>query len=238
MVKLGTYCNECIFCKDNQCKLGKLEKFKERGTEVVYDEDGPKVGRVCVYRRDAEWASNIADNHHWYALDEVYISGSIVVKARSIDGLRSTIDKLNVIPKIGNFLIIILHDESLSTKDVKECASNIALSEYQCIKTFLDGPEATNEAFRRCKNGYLFIIDSEKDFDPEMTKKVNHLVNDELFQILHIEPIDGNQSVTAAIVFKYFNGDIVKPIGEKIKEMGGESMVMTWEDVNEHYNWP
>lgn len=233
MVKLGTVCNECVFYKD-KCDLGMLEKFKERGAEIQMHDDGPRIARICPYRRTPEWSKDLA-YPSFQVYSEVYITGSIVIKARSVDGLISTIDNLNRIPKIGSFLIVVMHDDSIAISDVKRCASRIVFSEYQCVKTFLDGPDALNEAFKRCKNGYLFILDSEKEFDIEMIDKVNFIVNEELFQLLHIEPIDENQSVTSAIMYKYLNGDIIKPIGEKIKEMGGESMIMTWEEVNDYY---
>ena len=69
--EIHTSCGDCTFeissgATQTSCELGRIEKYRDRGAEIieVYDGSGKEFfvinERICVYHRDKEWASNFA----------------------------------------------------------------------------------------------------------------------------------------------------------------------------------
>ena len=231
MAKLGTYCHRCGFLEDNQCTIGYLDAFKAAGATVTQGAEGPVIDRVCVARRDQEWIENhsLEDLH-----DEMYIRGSVMILVKSLEGLKNTLEKLRQIPKIERFSIIVVNtmDESC-----REFCEDIDFAEYLYIKTFLDDEgEITHDAFKRTKNGFLFILDSEENFDSQMIEKLNKAVNKDLKQVIHVKGRSGgHQSATISVLFRHVKGSLGMDISEKIeqiaKEQGVKFKVHDWGEL-------
>lgn len=244
MVKLGTYCINCGFYdpSDKSCDVGYLDKFKKTDVDIHNNglNDSPIIDRVCPARRDPEWVDeNGVDLEK--LKDEMYLFGTILIVANSLVGLRSTLNSLSTIDHISNFKFLIVHKEDITIKDVEEECSKITYTEYRCIQSFNDTDERMLfDSFRQSKNGYLFIIDSDKDFDHKMIDKINHAVNNNLTQVMHVEGDGYHQSVTLSLLYKHFKGDLLVPIGQKLREISEEQSiepkVFTWEQINEQYS--
>lgn len=249
MVRLGTFCNECCFYqKDSKtCYRGYLDTFKNRNAEIQWEEDGPKIDRVCPSRRTIEWS----DGKNLIQCDklvneELYIKGSIILICNDINNLSKTLESLDNIDKIENFNIIVAHEDSIQLNDVaKLCNEKISNTTFSCIKNYeQDVKYILFESFRKsAKNGYVFILDCDKDFDRQMFKKINNLVNHDMYRLLHVNGVDNtiHQQVTMSGIYKWLKGDILYSISDKINEIADQQktdpQIMTWDEINEIYNY-
>lgn len=249
MVKLATFCQECSFysCGSGKCQTGALEKFIQIGTQVEYTSDEnryPVIPRICPYRRtDLQHEEFDGEDYLAHVVtNEVYIAGSIVLIAENLDDLQRTIDRLSQVKRIDRFKIVVAHPSSLMAKDVMQvCNDCLTFTEYTCVKSWLAEPQQIIlEAFKRSKNGYMFILDASKDFDVLMIDKLNKLVNIELMPVLHVKPVDDSyhQSVTMSVIYRTLNGDCGLRVSEKIEEIMQEenvsSKILTWEQIDEY----
>jgi hypothetical protein len=243
MVKLATFCQECCFYSNEKCATGALDKFVSMNTPVEYTDQGPIVTRVCPYRRtEAQKSSSRSEDYLQEVMNEIHITGSIVLIAQSEQDLRTAIVKLSQVREINRFKIVVTHSTVLLAKNVLEiCQELLTFTNYVCVKSLLHEPQQIiMEAFKRSKNGYLFILDASKDFDVLMIEKLNTLVNVRLIPVLHVKPVDDSyhQSATMSVIYKALNGDWGLRVSEKIEEIMQEedvrSKVLTWEEVNEH----
>ena len=68
---IHTPCLGCTFMTNEEhkqigCQVGRIEKYREQGADVidVYDDNGNEFfvvnDRLCVYKRDKEWAKGIS----------------------------------------------------------------------------------------------------------------------------------------------------------------------------------
>jgi len=245
-LKLATVCRKCSFYepKTQDCSIGILERFKRVGAEVTQsiDGEGPVIHRVCQYRRTDNSYPDDPNLKIAKLNEEVYIRGCIIVIAEDEDSLVRTARSLSRVTGISRFKIVVAHSQMKASKVQDICEQEISFTDFSCVKCFVFEPERIiNEAFKRARNGYIFVVRSSMETDPLMIEKVNHLINLKLERVLHIEPIDDSyhMAVTAALAYKAFRGDIGAAIAEKIRgvqSQGSESFVRTWEDVNELYS--
>jgi len=248
MVRLGTYCNQCCFFNFNnkECFRGLLDIYKDNGATIQVNDDNVIIDRVCMSRRTYDWLGDMTlEQASTKASNEIYIHGSIILVSSSLDHLRKCLETLKTIKNISKFKLIITHSSAIRSSDVLNlCDSLVDYTEFICMKTFISEPEViTYEAFKRANNGYIFILDTSKDFDPLFIDKVNHTVNIKLHRLLHVEPIDEayHQSVSMAIIYKVLKGDIGLSISSKINELVENQdnkfdQIKTWGQINEQYS--
>lgn len=248
MVRLGTFCNECCFYNNDSktCYRGYLDRFKQRNAEIQWEDDGPKIDRVCPSRRTLEWQDGKDLQQCSIEVDKtLYIKGSIILLCDSLDELNSMCTKLNNIKNINNFNIIVAHDDKIELNNVaKVCSDKITNTKFSCVKNYKDNTQyILFESFRKsAKNGYVFILNANKDFDENMFDKINSIVNHELYRLLHVEGLNNgiHQQVTMSSVYKLLKGDLVYSLSDKIKEMAAaqnsDPQIMTWEQIDEIYN--
>lgn len=247
MAKLGTFCSECCFYDNEKkdCVIDCHSSFKARNAEFVWEEDGPKIDRVCPYRRTKEWeVDKSLSERATLVREEVYIKGTIILQVGSIEDLDKTLEILSKVPKIDNFKILISHTFSTKSSDVKRvCEGKLDFAKYCCISHVEDSTEMqTYRSLKEVQNGYVFVLDCSKDFDASCIEKLNHFIYKKLFRVLHVEGLDGttHQSVTLASVYKWLKGDTQCQMGQKLKEVAdfeeGDSLVVNWKEIHEEYS--
>jgi len=243
--ELGTHCKECFFLsEDKKCKYGILDRFIETGAKTNLDSEGnPSVSRICQYERDSEWAKNKTEEEQLSALkEEMYIRGSILLIAKNKESLIETIKKLNKQAFVTNFNFIIIYDNIKSSDMLEICGNNIK-SEYICNKVtfFESNAYYIYKNVKYFKNGFLFILECEKDFDDLLIDKVNNVINNKLLRILHVSNnADLHESVNMIHIYKWLKGDLQIPMRDKLRNITNEeqteSQIFTWKEVNEHYS--
>jgi hypothetical protein len=248
-LKLGTDCKECIFFENsNECRLGKLDKFKNQGVLIEDFDDKYMIDRVCNFRRIPEWrASKSMQECMSIATDEVKIRGTIVITAKNIDDLDKCVSKLSKAKLVENFSIIICHHSDFKVKEVHEYINaqdyfnkiiGIRINEVSTHKGeihFLD------EAIKRSLNGFIFHIDSAKEFDINILDKINHYLYNEMGRLVYVPP-DENEGVLVvmAVIYQMLKGNKFYDFQKKLKTLSEHqnisSQIVTWDDINEKYN--
>lgn len=242
MVKIGTSCSKCCFFTDNtKCEHGLHEVFLDRGAEIFSDESGVEIDRICQYRRGNDWQNEkTLSDRISICKDEIYIKGTILLISDNKSDLENTIDKLNKLPRIENFKFVILYT-NIKSKELLEVCGNKIKSEYKLIiNTASDLNLAIYRSIKYAKNGYLFILDSKKEFIDNIIDKVNSFVNKKMYRLLHIEPTDKyHQSVSMVHLYKYVKGDMGISFSEKLKnisiEENSDAQVFSWGEINAEY---
>lgn len=244
MVKLGTFCEDCCFYdkeKEN-CKHGLIEVFKNRGAEILWENSCPKIDRVCQYKRQLDWESDKTDEEKIELCKrEVYLTGTIILIANDSQKLLDSILKLNAYQHIDEFKIIIIY-KGIAYKDMLDVCGNNLKSNYRCVKITNDEIEfQIYKALKFAKNGYLFILDTNKSFDENLIEKVNYFVNKKMFRLLHIRGTDKlHESVSMIHLYKWLKGDLETNFGDKLKDISqqenSDNQVSNWKEVNEQYS--
>lgn len=242
MAILGTYCGNCCFCEKEpfSCQLNLLETFAARGARI--DKENLTIDRICQYKRPSAW--NVDKPHEERMLlcqDDVYISGTIVLIANKQENLESTILKLNKNNNIDKFTFIVIYSDMQYINVFNICGNTIR-GKYRLIHA-IDKNISMQilKSLSSARNGYLFILDTNLDFDDHMIDKVDHVVNKKLFRLLHIPgSSDLHQSVSMIHLYKYIKGDLQLPFKEKIIDIAGQensdTQILTWEQINAEYS--
>ncbi|MCW4039972.1 MAG: hypothetical protein NWE83_04365 [Candidatus Bathyarchaeota archaeon] len=239
MAQLATFCKGCCFYNQEEkcCETGYLDKFKECGSKIEWTEDGPVILRVCPSRRPLDWEHKDDADIMNRLRDEMFIYGSVLVIAKSTEGLITTIDRLSETPNIHKFNIVVVYQDGL--KGIGQlCQEKITFTDFVSVRSYLDEiNEVVFDASRRAKNGYLITLDSEKDFDVNMLNVLNSAVNNKLKKVLHVVGTDGlHQSATMCLLYKWLKGNLMVDMASKIQEMARtqnlESQVFTWGELH------
>ena len=113
MVRIGTYCSDCCFYNnfEKKCQHNILDIFEKDGSNILWDEAGPCVDRICQYKRLDEWVikNNITNTQDKIALckSEIYLKGTVILLADNLDSFINTINKLNRIENINYSYLVI-----------------------------------------------------------------------------------------------------------------------------------
>ena len=231
MVKLGTSCKDCYNFNSDEKTCGKdlYTVFKERNAEITVLEDDVTIDRICPYKNKTDSPNK-----------DPYIFGTVMILADNLDNLKSTLDEINKNKGIENFKILILYKGLKYHEMLPVCIEKIH-SEYRLVYMATnDIPFQVYKAVSFAKNGMLFIVDSNKKVEPDMIDKVNHLINNKLYRVLHIHNNDEiHQSVSMIHIYKWIKGHLGETMSFKLKDISdkeqSDSQVYTWKEVNEQY---
>lgn len=245
MAGMITNCGECYFYnhKIRKCEHGLLKMFHDRNAKIEFIDSNPIIDRICQYKRSQEWAINNEniDNKLNLCKSEVYIKGTIVIITNNIKDLEFSIKKLSINKNIKNFKFIILYKNITYNNILAVCGNNINIK-YKLIQYVDDNIKyQIYKSLKHAINGYLFIIDSSKEFDCDLIDKVNNIVNNKLFRLLHIIGSDGiHESISMIHIYKWLKGDLEIDFKDKLydisKQESSDAQVFTWKEVNEQYS--
>lgn len=246
---LKTICSECCFFDKNKdddgiiCHHNLFHILNERNTTITIDDTQCVIDRICPYYRKLDWESNLnIDEKKKLCQQSVYIMGSIILLTKDEHDLKNALEILHSYQHIDRFEILVICTGK--TQPVINFIKEMNL-EYECIKLI----NPTNESIRlaiyqqsaKLKNGFLFILECDKDIDNDILDKVNYIVNKQLFRLLHIPPTTGlHQSVSMTHLYKYLKGDLQEDYENKITAIANEenlpTPILSWKEINEYYN--
>ena len=232
---IGTYCHNCCnFEPPDNCKLDLLTMFKKRSAKIFESvtEDGKKqfgIDRVCPYFNIDELSSDIK------------LKGTILLIADDVKQLEQTVDKLETMGVENNFNLLVMY-KKMKMADLLRVCGNTKF-DYKCsLCTVNDISYAVyKSACKYGKNGYLVILECDKDFDTDIINKVNYMIYHKMFRVMHVSnPNILHESVSMLHIYKYIKGDLgeesfSKKLDTIAEEEQTESQNFTWEFVNEQY---
>ena len=252
--------------KQTGCEIGRLDKFISLGTDIEEAENEKKeefyvIRRLCNAYRNEEWGEYWKDKNKRLKKELAIRTNFVIIlnEEHSIDNLEHTCTQIalqedceasrvvtiNNSTKLDNFDIIHkLHEIYGGYSD-----QTAYLSKEQDGTTFTHaymvdkGSEfnlCLKVAFQHMVNGYYTVFHAGKDVPRDFVKRINKMVNEEMMQVLMVEPKDGSSDgvVMSVALHKYMQTlyeketlniyEVAKDMGEK---QGFSNLFITWEDV-------
>jgi hypothetical protein len=243
MEKAKTKCENCIFRKDKSCSLGRLEKFKENGAEVVYENDSAIVtGRFCSALRTKEWSLG-KDKYNLEIIlrSELLTTHEVIIYGNKFDEnlCKKTIESLNKMLLKPKKVIFCLNDESEKVYPIIKLL-NASGFEFRVDKINYDERGLVqNKLFaldisaNKCESTHFIIIEQGEELDEELFANVDEAINEKLIRFIKVnykntavyntsiyKKLLGNSPVTESFLLEEENGEkktILFNIDEKIK---------------------
>ena len=253
---LTTSCKDCVFSeKDDKtqtgCSLNRIEKFKEQGTYVVEAEDLEEnefyvIESWCNAYREEGWAEGTDDIHAQVKKEYELRIGYIVIvdEDTAVDyenGLKKTLDSINAQSIPAHYVRIINKSPDDHVKVITASTKIIGGQDFDykitsMLKKDSSDEEAIDEVFTKIKNGFYLTVRSGHELRPDLTKNLNHAINENLFKVGYVDGYDEiNGRVVQAAIHKYLNGSVVKPLKEKMLEISEaeskRSLIYTWDEI-------
>lgn len=230
MPKIGMSCKDCTFnIKENEeqtsCQLGILDTIKKKSSKCEIVDGDYQFDRVCNFRTTEEKTKE-------KILKEKYIRFHFIIVDTNIDKTLSILDSI----------------EDLVTEDNRVCVATIenfkALSlkignkpNYFITNSFDEDKtvfEYMDDTFNKIKNGYTIVLHEDDKISKEDLDKVNGFINIKMNRLALIE---NSPFVVNNVIFKMLKGNKYTSFKDKLVELQQEqeidSMVFTWEDINE-----
>ena len=270
-----TSCAACCFADYEGktqvgCELGRIEKFQEGGTRVIEAEDGEKefyvVHRMCNFYREEEWAEYWKDKEKRVKKENA-VRVSFIVPVNeddTLEGLQKTLLSIAMQEEFEAVKVITMNNST--NKDnfdiihkLHEVFGSYAeqtsyLNKSEEGTTFVGGSMVEKSAdfwtlleasFAFAVNGYYAVFNCGTEVSSDFLKRINHAINENLKQVLMIEPFDegSHDGLTiSCALHKYLSGskdtsnfEISQPIDEKIrtisKTQGFDNLIIRWEDL-------
>jgi len=224
-----TICRDCAFSvyegeTQTACSIGKIDKFKEQGAEVleVYDETNKEFyvvkGRVCVFWRGGEWKKKHASRKDWEGIVNketmVRMSANIYLDKKStLKDLDKTVTSLQKgVLKPTQLTIINNHSpiEKLILARVgmksgfKWRIENIQddgkSDRYRCIDIAIRKTSAKD-----CN--YYFVFNGGKVVPKDFIVDINKSLNVDMNRFLALKGNNGNGDVGQIHMHKQMGGN-------------------------------
>lgn len=255
---LTTSCKDCVFSEKEEktqtgCSLNRIEKFKDRGVFVVEAEDLEEnefyvIESWCAAYREAPWKEGVDDIHAKVREEyEVKVGYLVIADEESITDyptkLQKTLDSILAQSVSPRYMLMVnkVPDEHVNIiQSTIEVMDGVDF-EYKITSMFEEGStddEAIDEVFNKVKNGFYMVVKVGHELRPDLTKKLNHSINEELCRVAYIDGYDGvNGRTTQAAIHKHLNGNVLKPLKEKLEEVSSfeekSNLTYTWEDIDQ-----
>lgn len=248
MAGLMTRCNGCCFfnSEDGSCKQKLHDVFREANAKVETIDGVCLIDRICQYRREDDWESDLSlEDKIKTCRDEVYISGTIILIADNKDSLIDAIDELIAssehLPTIGDHFKFIILYKNISYNELLVICGN-SFEQYKLINYLTDDiAYHIHQSLKHARNGYMFILDCNKNIDGSIIDKINNVVNIQLMRLLHVPGSDGlHESVSMIHIYRWLKGDLGVSFEAKLLDISlqeeSDSQILTWKEVNEKYS--
>ena len=269
-----TSCAVCCFAEYEGktqvgCELGRIEKFQEKGTKVVEAEDGEKefyvIHRMCNCYREQDWAE-YWKNKKKRVLKENAVRVNFIVPINeddTLEGLEKTLLSIATQEEFEAVKVITMNNSNKDNFDIvhklHEVFGSYAeqtsyLNKSEEGTTFVGGSMVEKSSdfwtlleasFAFVVNGYYSVFNCGTEVPLDFLKTINRAINENLEQVLMIEPFDESSHdglTISCALHKYLSGskdmtnfEISQPIDEKVRKVAKmqefDSLIVKWEDL-------
>ena len=263
-LKVTTSCKECFFAEyignsQVDCKMGMIDKFKEKGykleieSDTVLDEDGNKSDikyytseKICHFYRTKEW-SNLKTDHVNQAKEEVQISVDIILildKECKFEDFQDSIDRIKnqENKKISQLIVVQYIDNRISELDIlghlKILGEDTTFQLISMTDLVIDDFFAVDYVFRNCKSSYYSVFKAGFKIPKNFVNQLNVMIYEDLEGLPFIEP-DKDKDINGYTVQRYLHealqGNAKALLSDKIKEFaentGSKEFLVKYSDV-------
>jgi hypothetical protein len=230
MSKIGMSCRGCTFnIKENEeqtsCQLGMLDTIKTKSSKCEIVDGDYQFDRVCNFRTTEEKTKE-------EILKERYIRFHFIIVDTDIDKTFSILDSIEDLVTEDNRVCL------TTTENFKALSLKIGNKPNYFITNSFDEDktvfEYMDDTFNKIKNGYTIVLHEDDKISKENLDKVNEFINIKMNRLALIE---NSPFVVNNLIFKMLKGNKDASFKDKIVELQQEqeidSMIFTWEDIDE-----
>ena len=230
MPKIGMSCKDCTFnIKENEeqtsCQLGILDTIKTKSSKCEIVDGDYQFDRICNFRTTEEKTKE-------EILQEKYIRFHFIIVDTNIDKTFSILDSIEHLLTEDNRVCV------ATTENFKALSLKIGNKPNYFITNSFDLDKTVfqymDDTFNKIKNGYTIVLHEDDKISKEDLDKVNEFINIKMNRLALIE---NSPFVVNNIIFKMLKGNKDLSFKDKIVELQEQqeidSMIFTWEDINE-----
>tara|TARA_R110002110_G_scaffold37253_6_gene123267 strand:- start:6082 stop:6978 length:897 start_codon:yes stop_codon:yes gene_type:complete len=233
-----TSCKNCVFSIENEegnqtgCKLGRIEKYRERGVTIVEarNEESEFYGieTWCNAYRGEPWgiANKDEDLISLVKLETTPNVSFIVLVKDSVDGFEKTIDSILNQNEAKTARIVVAHGGREADVDylelIHKCNDLLGGKidyKVQNLMPDMSQEEIIDEAFDNLVNGYYSIVECGKEVPEDLIQVLHRNLHDELKNVGLVKAHDGINGLTVqCVLHKFLVGNNGASIETKLKE--------------------
>ena len=256
---MHTPCLGCAFMINEEqkqvgCQVGRIEKYQERGADVidVYDDNGNEFfvinDRLCVYKRDKEWAKGVSKKQRVTEVERElrlkYHAMVIYDYKHDVEDLFKTMESIDSQNNPPIVVTIINRRTNVAQKDLVKL---LTAKDYKNIEwrlqTFFDNDatnrECTDLVIDNTKYEYkvLFYITFRSGFEVPLTvsDEIQKYVVQDMNNLAYAYPNkeENGEIVNINMHLKHAGNTFNIPIVEKLKEFeeGVKPYIHNIEDI-------
>lgn len=247
-----TSCRDCVFATkvgvtQTGCELNRIDKFRERGTNVIEAEDLDDNEFFVIYEwcnayREQDWKDTHGDPIKQIKKELSVKLGYIVIitnKNSDREDFKKTIDSIIA---VGNpHYVVVANWSDVSHPEVvintKFLLDDLEV-DYQAVNIHEDeitNLEIIDHAFVYVKNGFYSVIESGQEVKPDIQDTLSRAINDEFKTVAFVDGYDGVNGLTVqAVIHKHLFGNYEKSLKEKIEGISkeeGTKVLYSWEEL-------
>jgi len=224
-------CKDCIFnIKEDDvqvsCELGILDNIKKKSSQCEVVDGDYQFDRVCQFKTKEEKTKEDV-------LKERYLRFNFIIVDTNLDKTLATLDSVEDLVTEKNSVVV------ATVENVKTLTSKVSGKiNYNTTHYFEDGRDVfqyMDDALPKLKNGYTVVLHEDDEISREDLDKINEFVNIKMNKLALIE---NSPFIINTVIYKMLRGNkggvsFKDKMVELQKEQEIDSMIFTWEDVDE-----
>lgn len=192
-----TKCEDCVFEKDLECTLGKMDLFTQNGGTIQVKNGHVFIsGRQCNFKRDNNWYLKYKDNIDEQLTIESNIKYGIIINSSSFENLTKAIDftlQQSILPQS---IYVVYNKTDLINRlvDIQDLLTStklkwslkrpleVAKHEFDFINEYISTGVV--------KEGYILYIQDKNIPQSNLIQKINYSINVLLKQVMVYRDFD------------------------------------------------
>ena len=230
MSVIGTSCKDCVFNvnengQQTSCQLGLLDTIKIKSSQCEIVGGDYEFDRVCNFKSTDEKTKE-------EILKEKYTRFNFIIIDENLDKTLSILDTIkNLVTENNTVVVTTVENSDVLISKLKH-KKNYVVTHY-----FEDNTDVfyrMDDAIPKLKNGYTIVLNEHDEISRKDLDKINEFVNIKMNKLALVE---NSPFVINSVIYKMLKGNKGLSFKDKLVELQQEqeidSMIFTWEDINE-----
>lgn len=230
MSKIGMSCEGCTFnIKEDDvqvsCELGILDNIKTKSSQCEVVDGDYQFDRICQFK-------TLEKKTKEEILKEKYAKFHFIIIDTNLDKTLSILDNIEPLVTEENRVCVSTLENfrqiSLKIGNKPNYFTTQSFDEEKTVFEYMD------DTFLKIKNGYTIVLHEDDRISRKDLDKINEFVNIKMNRLALIE---NSPFVVNNVIYKMLKGNKDLSFKDKLVELQEEqeidSMIFSWEDVNE-----
>jgi len=230
MQRIGMSCEGCTFnIKEDgtqvSCEIGILDNIKNKSSQCKVVDGDYQFDRICQFR-------TLEKKTKEEILKEKYAKFHFIIVDTNLDKTLSILDSIeHLITEENRVCVSTLENFRQISLKIGNKPNYFTTQSFDEEKTVF---EYMDDAFLKIKNGYTIVLHEDDRISRKDLDKINEFVNIKMNRLALIE---NSPFVVNNVIYKMLKGNKDLSFKDKLVELQEEqeidSMIFSWEDVNE-----